>query len=108
MHSINRAAIVVKPKSAFFEWAKTLEEGLPHDSQTWTSVYLVSIDMLGEPGDILLRNFEQIFEEQLEAWHNDEEDWPAARPFALFQQWFQAEVVDLVLDLAEETLEYDD
>jgi hypothetical protein len=40
-----------------------------------------------------------IFEEELNAWHRLEEDWPQERDFTLFQAWFEIEIHSLVLDL---------
>lgn len=108
MHSINRAAIVVRPKPPFFDWARSLEGGLPESTEAWASVYLVPADENDQPDKIVRRCFGQIFEEQLEAWHRVEEDWPTPRTFSLFQQWFDAEVVDLVFDFSEEQIEHDD
>jgi hypothetical protein len=108
MNSINRAAIVVRPKTPFFDWARALEGGLPENTQTWTSVYLVPADENDQPDKIVRRCFGQIFEEQLEAWHRVEDDWPTPRTFSLFQQWFDADVVDLVFDLSDEPIEHDD
>ena len=108
MHSINRAAIVIRPKAPFFDWARSLEGGLPESAEAWTSVYLVPADESDQPDKIVRRCFGQIFEEQLETWHRIEDDWPTPRTFSLFQQWFDADVVDLVFDLSEEPIEHDD
>jgi hypothetical protein len=49
MHSINRTAIVVRPKPLFFDWARSLEGGLPESTEVWTSVYLVPAAEDDEP-----------------------------------------------------------
>ena len=36
------------------------------------------------------------------------EDWPEPRTIAMFQEWFDAEVVDLVFDLSGRPIEHDD
>ena len=108
MHSINRAAIVVRPKTPFFDWARALEGRLPESTQAWTSVYLVPADDKDQPEKIVRRHFGQIFEEQLEAWHRVEDEWPTPRTFSQFQQWFDADVVDLVFDCSDEPIEHDD
>jgi hypothetical protein len=59
------------------------------------------------PESILRKYFKQIFDEQLLAWHLIEEDWPSRRTFSLFQNWFEAEVGDLVLDLSNHDLRHD-
>lgn len=108
MHTINRAAIVVRPKSPFFAWAQALKGGLPESIDAWASVYLVAVNEDDQLDKIVRRCFGQIFEEQLEAWHRVEDDWPMPRTFSLFQQWFDADVVDLVFDLSDQPIEHDD
>ncbi len=108
MRSINRVAIVIRPKQAFFEWAKTLEGEPLGNPQVWCSVYLVEASEDEEPLRTLQRQFKSIFEEQLESWHRIEADWPSPRPFALFEAWFDAEVADMVFDLSNGVIEYDE
>jgi hypothetical protein len=36
------------------------------------------------------------------------DDWPKLRTIGLFQEWFDAEVVELVIDLSERLIEHDD
>jgi hypothetical protein len=108
MHSINRAAIVVRPKPPFFDWARSLEGGLPKSTEAWTSVYLMPASEGDQPEEIMRQCFEEIFEEQLEGWHRDADAWPTPRTFSLFQDWFDVEVVDLVFDISEEPIEPDD
>ena len=107
MQSINRAAIYVRPKQPFFDWAKSLEGGLPEGESTWSSVYLADQDDGELPEAIIARHFFEIFDEQLEAWHTLESDWPKARTLTMFQQWFECEVIDLVLDLSRQPIEHD-
>jgi hypothetical protein len=108
MRSINRAAIVVRPKPSFFAWAATLDGAFDCQGDAWTSVYLVSADDTDPPEKVLRESYTMIFEEELESWHRRESDWPQPRSFELFQQWFHAEVVDLVLDLTGRGIQYDD
>lgn len=76
MNSINRAAVVVRPKAPFFDWARSLEGGLPKATEPWTSVYLVDAGENEEPSRVLRSCFASIFEEQLEAWQLDVDAWP--------------------------------
>lgn len=109
MRSINRVAIVVRPKPAFFEWAGSLQGERVENPEIWCSVYLVEASEHDEPRETLKRCFEDVFEEQLGSWHTRAADWPSPRTFAMFCDWFDAEVGDLVFDLSEdEPLEYDD
>ncbi len=108
MYLINRAAIVVRPKTPFFDWARSLEGGLPERAEAWYSVYLVEAAETDDPTKLLRRHFAAIFEEQLASWHRVVDDWPSPRTFAMFQQWFDAEVVDLVFDFSKRPIERDE
>lgn len=109
MRSVNRVAIVVRPKPAFFDWAQSLEGDPADDMEPWCSVYLVEASEDDEPSATLRRHFGEVFEEQLHAWHTDEANWPMRRTLAMFQEWFDVAVGDMVIDLSvDEPLEYDD
>lgn len=94
MRSINRAALVVRLKPPFVEWASSLEDGVPEPMDPWCSVYLVEAAEAESPASIVRRNFEAIFDEQLASWHQDEDDWPARRKLSKFHQWLEVEVVE--------------
>ena len=108
MRSINRVAIVIRPKQAFFEWARTLDGEQLENLEVWVSVYLIETTEDEDPLRTLQRQFKSIFEEQLESWHRIEADWPSPRPFTLFETWFDAEVSDMVFDLSNGMIEYDE
>jgi hypothetical protein len=108
MQAINRAAILVRPKPPFFEWARSLEDGLPESNEVWTTVYLVDEPKDYDPENIVRQHFKKIFDEQLGSWHLNMLAWPTPRKFSMFQQWFETEIVDLVLDMAKEPIKHDD
>ena len=86
MNPINRAATVVRPKTPFFDWARSLEGGLPEATEAWTAVYLVEAAEDEKPSRILPRCFAAIFEEQLEGWHRVSDNWPTPRTLSVFQR----------------------
>ena len=81
--TLNRSAIVVKPKPPFLDWLHgadstssdlTLRELLPEPS-----IYLIpECDTPEEVADILHELCEKIFVEQLAGWFNDTTTWPLA------------------------------
>lgn len=95
--------------SAFFEWAGTLDGPKIESPEIWTSVYLVEASEDEGLEKTLQRHFKEIFEEQLESWYTRKADWPTPRTFAIFQEWFDAEISDPVFDLSDdEPLEHDE
>lgn len=110
MKSINRFAIVVRPKEPYLDWARSIDGGarLVRSADQFCSVYLAEADENEPPKNVVWRHFAAIFEEQLASWYLDTDTWPARRTRALFDQWFDVRVVDLVFDLADIPLEHDD
>ena len=108
MRSVNRVAIVVRPKPAFFDWARSLEGDSLGIPEIWCSAYLV--DEIDEVNlqSILKRHFRDIFEEQLGSWITDDTLWPSRRTFEMFEEWFEAVVADMVLDLSETEIIHDE
>ncbi len=65
------------------------------------NIYLIadSVDQVENLEALLEPYYEAIFEEELEAWHRVEADWPRRRDLPTFLAWFEVEVHSLVLDL---------
>lgn len=108
MRSINRSALVVRPKEPYVRWAAALSEEAPDltaDLRSHVSVYLVAHDPRGEEESAPIEDyFERIFEQELEAWHLDENDWPRHRTFAMFREWFDVQAESLIVDLGDDEI----
>ncbi len=104
MKTINRAALLVRPKEPYIEWAANVGETARVAAQELrgnTSVYLVPEELTGRNEAAPLKHyFERIFEAELEAWHTDPSGWPQNRDFKTFKQWFDVYPQSVVLDLA--------
>lgn len=100
--SINRNAIVVKPKKPLFDWVNTLYPGNPISGKAEGNIYLIrEMDSNEAIEKWLKRNFDQIFQNELNDWHTLETDWPQKRTFKMFQDWFAHEIHSMVLDLED-------
>lgn len=101
--SINRAALVVRPRQPYLDWAASVDDEAPlqaKDLPNRVSVYLVGEDSKEEAETAPLKNYyEEIFELELAAWYTDEDQWPKPRTLTLFHEWFEAVGESLVLDL---------
>jgi hypothetical protein len=108
--TLNRVALIVRPKQPYIDWANGLEEGGPKlilDSpeQEYT-IYLVeesSLDL--DPRPALRRHYSAIFDQELAGWHRDPSVWPRQRNLNTFMEWFDVEMHSMVVDLAEIPLE---
>src|SRR5262245_1473223 len=106
METVNRAAIVVESNEPYKAWARSLDGASTIDEMSrdeLTSIFLVndSGDEF-ERQDILRRQWRAVFEEQLYSWC-----WPRNRTLAMFLEWFDVRVIELVYDLGDGNLDYE-
>lgn len=106
---INRGAFVLRHKQPAVDW---LIAALPQlngravtlaDLNEELTVYLVSDATVETPESFrrwLKRNYQALFEAELEGWCTDRNLWPPERSFLLFCAWFDAERHSVVVDLA--------
>ena len=109
--SINRTVVIVRPKQPMIDWALQLPDAsdVVPSADGEQTVYLVpSAECFEDDDELLAEFYEDIFREELMAWHRFEADWPANRDLKMFQEWFSIEIHSLVYDLCpEEPLEND-
>jgi len=100
--SINRNAIVVKPKRPLFDWVNSVYPGSPTEAEHEGTVYLVKEKDSNEAiQKWLKKNFDTIFQNELNDWHTDEKNWPQKRTYKQFTEWFDVEIHSMILDLEE-------
>ncbi|MFC1573339.1 hypothetical protein ACFL6M_07050 [Candidatus Eisenbacteria bacterium] len=103
MRTVNRSALVVRPRDPYLRWASELDEdsaGLAESIRGKSSVYLVAPDPQEEHESAPIEQYyERIFELELEAWHTDPDDWPRVRDYRTFQEWFDVDAESIVVDL---------
>ena len=107
MHTINRSALLVRPKEPYLKWAEDLDDdsGDAHSLRGETSVYLVAEDPEGRQESAALElYFREIFESELAVWYFDESAWPQNRDLKTFLAWFDVEAQSIVWDLDEARL----
>jgi len=109
MRTVNRSALLVRPKEPYLRWASGLGEesgSLAESLRDTTSIYLVAEDPRGEQESAPIEDYyRRIFELELEAWHTDPADWPKKRDFRAFQEWFAVKAQSIVVDLEDSGLE---
>lgn len=84
-----RAAISLKPKQPYVDWANGLEQCGVKIGTEYTpeeNIYLIADDPdeTGGLEALLEPCYAQIFEEELGAWHRVEADWPRRRNWRPF------------------------
>ena len=101
--SIDRNAIIIRPKEPFFNWAKSVfpdDEDINENDEN--NIYLVKeMDSNEEVLQWIKRNYEMIFVNELNDWYTDEDKWPQKRTYKMFSEWFEAEICSMILDLED-------
>ena len=100
--SINRNAILIKPKKAMFEWVNKIYPESPVENENEGTIYLIKKRISVEAiKNWLKKNFDKIFQNELNNWHTDEKDWPKKRSYKQFTEWFEFEIHSMILDVEE-------
>jgi hypothetical protein len=102
--SIDRNAILVRPKQPFYDWANAMfKDGKPINEKDECNIYLVHEKASNEEVMKWMRtHFDDIFVNELNDWCTDEGRWPQKRTYAVFTTWFDVEVHSMVLDLEDD------
>ncbi len=115
---VNRAAVIVRPRPAFVTWINGVERTLhPRNPMVLTleqvdrdaNVYLIPESVLDlDPEPVLCECWDDIFENELAGWFEDESTWPHPRTRQLFDEFFLVSFHSQVSDLGDEPLVSDD
>lgn len=98
MELLNRIALIVTPKRRFLEWVNRLPDaGRPltiEDAAPLRMVYLAATgDQVPPLTELVEGYWEEIFEDSLVGWTDDESLWPPNRTPHVFQDWFHVDCV---------------
>jgi hypothetical protein len=109
MATLNRSAVVVKPRQPFLDWLHAVDptshELTLRDLVREPTIYLIPECDTGTGLDQTLRELcEEIFFEQLAGWFNDETTWPQGRSFEVFCHWFDFQHHSMLVDLCDDPL----
>lgn len=105
MPFLYRTPVLVSKQQPYVDWANSFDDGveLSDDLAREKTVYLVETAESEATLDEILTNYWQdIFDEELFAWMEDEATWPTDRDRAMFDRWFEAALAGSVVDLDPE------
>jgi hypothetical protein len=108
VRTLNRSAFVAIPKEPYLRWAAGLDEDALEAAKGLAggvSVYLVPEHPTGEETPPIDDYYARIFETELDAWSQDESEWPLTRDLVTFLAWFEVRGESIVVDLAEGQIE---
>lgn len=100
MELINRSAITISYKKPFIQWHNALfaDMSMHEDMLGESKTYLVKSDF-NDAQKLIKKHYKQLFEFELESIWTDENDWPQNLSWNLFNEWFNFEISDFVMDL---------
>lgn len=109
MVTLNRSAIIVRPKQPFLDWLHTADPTsgsvTRRELVLEPTVYLIpECDTDAELDTALRVLCEEIFVDQLAGWYTDETTWPKDRNFETFCRWFEFQHHSMLVDLCDEPL----
>ncbi len=105
MGTLNRSAVIVRPKRRFLEWTKQddttgVAEALFESLRREPQVYLLpTYDDPTSRNEVLDDFWPAMFEAMLDGWVTDEASWPKDRTFQMFRAWFEIQIGSAVEDL---------
>lgn len=104
MKIVNRGYIILKHRSAYFEWANQyMEVELSEEDNAEQSLYLIEEEFM-EIEPVIEKNFKKIFRQELTMINDDEDAWPEKLTFELFEEWFSFDYGAVVFDVEKSDL----
>jgi hypothetical protein len=113
MPFINRSAVVVHYKQPYVDWANRLPDRSPEEPVYTLAnfkenggIFLIPPFEVPEEMERYIQEMKSgIFDFELTTWSEDEDLWPKKRDTAAFDEWFELEIRDEVMDTVEEPIE---
>lgn len=100
---IERAALMLIPKQPYLDWLLSWDKDTELDLKTAhrdAVVYLIPpFESKEHMKAYLNKQYLRMFENELKTWTTEKKLWPKKLTKALFNQWFDIEFRDMVVDL---------
>lgn len=100
---INRKAIIVKQKKAYFDWVRSIDDLFMSYEENEVSTYLVT-EEIDDLDAWIKKNYKKLFEYELENEIPDKKHWPQKRSYKMFQQWFSVDISIMVYDFEKSSV----
>lgn len=104
LNTLNRSALILRPKAPYIRWATKVSGEPVHDVRRIVcgdrTAYLIARNDGEELEPALLEaRYAELFERELFEWNENRATWPAPRTLAMFKQWFDWELCSLTVDM---------
>lgn len=110
MKLINRSAFAVLPRQPFVDWANQQQDDLNQimsltEHRAEGNVYLTKeFHSEMDIAEQIEQHYLHIFENELAAWDEFGDNWPASRTKELFLEWFEVQSQVMAIDLLQTPL----
>lgn len=96
---VDRNGLVIKPKKPFFDWHNSIYKETPIYELDEPALYLANLEGNSYGVETWMeKNFDRFFKNELNDWVIDQTMWPKKRTFKMFNEWFDYDFYDIVLD----------
>ena len=108
MKPINRTAITITPKQPYINWANSFDDAENYDTPHATTILIPDKYDEFNYETYLKKIYKIVFEEELESWMVDPNDWPKKRTYKIFKDWFEVICSDMTWDYGVGNIEHDE
>jgi hypothetical protein len=110
MWIVDRSIIIIQKKAPFLDWLRNLPDPdkkitLEELNDNPSCYLLPPFEEQKEAEECLEEICEEIFREEMGAWHTEEGDWEADLSLANFRKWFDYKFSPMPVDLVEGEIE---
>lgn len=108
MKSINRTAITIISKQPYTDWINSFDGTVGNEDPQATTILIPDEYDEIDYEIYLKKNFKTIFEDQLESWTANLDEWPKKRDYQMFKKWFDVLCSDIIWDYVDGDIEHDE
>ena len=112
MRVINRTAVTITGGKPYVDWMRAHDADRDRGMLTvvrakpYGSAFLLpEFELEEDLQEWIEENATWLFEFQLSGWTEDESTWPPARDVKTFREWFNIEIHNIVVDVAEDDID---
>nr|WP_320192364.1 hypothetical protein [uncultured Desulfobacter sp.] len=108
MRTINRTAITIITKKPYIDWINSFEGTTGNEDPQATTILIPDEYDEIDYEVYLEKTFKTIFEDQLESWTADRNEWPSKRTYKIFRKWFDVYCSDIIWDFGDDEIEHEE
>jgi hypothetical protein len=108
MRTINRTAITIVPRQPYIDWANSFDDAETYDTPHATTILIPDKYDEFNYETYVKKIINQVFDEQLDSWTANPDEWPKKRDYKMFKKWFDVLCSDMIWDYVDGEIEHDE